>query len=161
MSLPLRSDVHAVSVRRSFAQPPYGSSQGAQPAGAQAQMPLVAASVLQTVYACQVTDNVLSAVRLDGDATSCTTTDARLSAPVVGIISSKPTPTSAIVVTYGPVEGFRGLVVKARYFLDANGTLCCPPLAADSPLYVHPVGVATSSTQLFVMPQWPKLKRDI
>lgn len=159
MSLPLRSDVHVVNVRRSVAQQIEGSSQGASQPGAQTS--LVAASALQTVYACQVADHILAAVRLDGDSRSCITTDASLSAPVLGIIARKPTPTSAVVVTYGPVEGFEGLIPKARYFLDANGTLCCPPLAADSPLYVHPVGVATSPTQLFVTPQWPKIKRDI
>jgi hypothetical protein len=119
----------------------------------------VAASQLQTVYACQTQDAVLGVVRLDTATRTCTTASPSQNAPVLGVIQSKPTAQTAVVVTLGPVDGFWGLAPGARYFLAPGGLLCCPPLVPQQTPYVHPVGVAVTATQLFVMPQWPILKR--
>lgn len=159
MSLPLRSEVHVGSPRRNLSRPA-----GAMPAAAPSQgtgvsAPLVAASQLQAVYACQPTDSILGVVCLDRATRTCRTADASQNAPVLGIIQSKPSAQTALVVTLGPVDGFTQLTPGARYFLATDGALCCPPLVPAQTPYIHPVGVAVTDTQLFVMPQWPILKR--
>jgi hypothetical protein len=159
MSLPLRSEVHVSNARRNFAQPAGGASQGSSSNDTAAPSELVAASVLKTVFACSQADAALSVVRLDIRTRACVTAHAYEPSPVLGVIQSKPTPQTAIVVTYGPVDGFADLTPGARYFLAADGALACPPLQPQDTPYVHPVGIATSTTQLFVSPQWPRVKR--
>lgn len=161
MSLPLRCDVHAVAVRRSFL-PAGGPASGvAVPGGGALQTALVAASVLQAVYACAQDDAVLAVVRLQQAPQSCTTAQPDQAAPVLGVILRKPSPTAALVVSLGPVDGFADLTPGARYFLAPDGALCCPPLDPQKTPYVHPVGLAVSASQLFVMPQWPIVKRSL
>lgn len=158
MGAPVRCEVHVGGQWVSGVRPPMGSLPGPKPpTGLDAR--LSTASVLQTVYACQPDDQRLAVVCLDAASRAVYTAQPSAANPVVGIIQHKPTATSAIVVSFGPVGGFSWLLAGQRYFLAADGTLVAPPLTPEATPYVHAVGVALTATELFVMPQWPLLKR--
>jgi hypothetical protein len=103
---------------------------------------------------------VLQVVFLEVATRTVYTADASQSTPVVGVVTRKPTPTTAAVVAYGPVDGFMNLSPSTRYYLGSVGGLLEPPLWPEMAPYVHPVGQAITDTVLFVMPQWPQVKRD-
>lgn len=162
MALPLRSMVH---VGGDYADDnPSGGSAGGQAPGSRppstgVHATLIPSSVIQTVYNCQPTDQPLAVVCLDTKTRTVYTATPGDATPVLGIIQRKNSDTTAIVVAYGPVTGFTGLEVGQRYFLTHDGGITAPPLSAEDTQYVHPVGFAVTDDTLFVMPQWPKLKR--
>lgn len=121
----------------------------------------VASSVIQTVYNCHADDAPLAVVCLDTRTRTIYTAQPGDASPVLGVIQSKNSQTTAIVVAYGPVTGFADLQIGQRYFLTHDGGVTAPPLSAADAQYVHPVGVAITDQVLFVMPQWPKLKRAL
>ena len=68
---------------------------------------------------------------------------------VVGIATSKRSPTVVVVQTSGEVVlGLSGLSPGVDYFLGGNGELSPPPL--DGVLFVQRVGVATTGTRLYL-----------
>ncbi|RYF12804.1 MAG: hypothetical protein EOO40_00290 [Deltaproteobacteria bacterium] len=129
-----------------------------EPTGVDAKYLL--SSVIQTVYYCGADDKPLSVVVLQSDQRTVRTAQINEPTPVLGVLVSKNSETTCIVVAYGPVDGFDGLRVGQRYFLGPNGSMWTPPLLDLSLRYVHPVGLAITPTQLFVMPEWAKVKRS-
>jgi hypothetical protein len=120
---------------------------------------LIPSSVIQTVYNCQQADQPLAVVCLDTATRTVFTAIPGDATPVLGVILRKNSDTTAVVVAYGPVTGFAGLAIGQRYFLTHDGGITAPPLSPEDAQYIHPVGFAVTDDTLFVMPQWPKLKR--
>lgn len=81
------------------------------------------------------------------DNTSETTTPAR------GIVLSKPTSTTAILVTSGEVSGFSGLTPGANQFLGTAGGLIESVAALIDGNFVQRVGEAINATTLLFQPQ--------
>lgn len=163
MSLPLLSEVHVGPTSPTDgAQAAAGAqSTGAgNAAGTGVAATLIPSSVIQTVYNCGASDAALAVCSLDTATRTVYTSEPSDPTPVLGVIQSKNSTTTAIVVAYGPVTGFSNLATGTRYFLTNDGGLTAPPLSVNDAQYVHSVGVAVTDTTLFVMPQWPHIKRD-
>lgn len=159
MASPVRSEVHLYGAGTSGAADPTTTYQDQQRASTGVTAPLSKTSTLQTVYNCQSTDKVLAVVVLDPVTRTVRTAQTDDPTPVLGIITGKNSDTTAIVVSFGPVDGFDNLELGARYYLGPNGSLWTPPLLDSALMYVHPVGLAVTPTEIFVMPSWPKVKR--
>ena len=162
MALPLMSQVHVRGdnvTDDTTGGSAAGSTSGSRGPNTGVNATLVPSSVIQTVYNCQATDQPLAVVCLDTKTRTVFTALPGDPTPVLGIISRKSSDTTAIVVAYGPVTGYSALQVGQRYFLTHDGGVTAPPLAPEDAQYVHPVGFAVTDDTLFVMPQWPKLKR--
>lgn len=68
--------------------------------------------------------------------------------PAVGLVVSKPTPTSAVVRVVGEVPGYAGLVAGTRYYLaSAPGQITATAPSADGSI-IQPLGIAISTTVL-------------
>jgi hypothetical protein len=159
MASPVRSEVHLYGTGASAAAETTTTYQDQKLAASGVTAPLSKTSVIQTVYYCQKTDAVLAVVVLDPATRTVRTAQTDDATPVLGIITSKPSETTAVVVSFGPVDGFADLQMGARYYLGPNGSLWTPPLLDSALMYVHPVGLAVTDSQIFVMPSWPKVKR--
>ena len=159
MALPLRSEVHADALgSQPYRQPSSGAPSGPGPDPALGLGPGPASS-LQGLYACTPLDAVFTVVVLRPATRTVERAQPQAPLPVFGIIAAKPTPNRALVVQFGVVGQLYGLNPGARYFLGPGGSLVSPPLRREDLPYVHPVGFAVTQTDLFVMPQFPVLKR--
>lgn len=70
--------------------------------------------------------------------------------PAIGIVSSKDSDTSCIVVSAGLVSA-SGLIPGATYFASTSGTVTSTvPVPTTSPLFLQTIGVAVSSDLLLV-----------
>ncbi|RYF12846.1 MAG: hypothetical protein EOO40_00155 [Deltaproteobacteria bacterium] len=161
MALPLRYQVHASGV-------PRDASTGVAPGGLKpprdttgVTQRLSTSSTLQTVFYCTPDTQVQQVVCLDQATRTVYTAQPTEPTPVIGVVIAKSSPTTAVVVAYGPAQGFMNLIPGSRYFLIADGLLTPPPVWAEMAPYVHPVGQAILEDTLFVMPQWPQVKRHM
>jgi len=70
--------------------------------------------------------------------------------PVIGIVSSKPTPSSCIVQTTGIATGLSGLTAGQYVFIGRNGrpTMTSPTPALGETLVHQPLGIAIDSTSM-------------
>jgi hypothetical protein len=70
--------------------------------------------------------------------------------PVIGVILSKPTPTTCIIARSGEVSTFVGLVVGSNYFADTAAGLITltPPVGTGR--VVQQVGYAKTVTTLVI-----------
>jgi hypothetical protein len=107
---------------------------------------------LSDTYTCPLTVAVLDAVYLSL-ANTVDKADANdpTKRPCVGIVRSKPTPTSAVVQVYGPLTGFVGLTPGASYYPSETPGLITAVAPTVAPTSVQPVGYAKNSTDLQVM----------
>jgi hypothetical protein len=70
--------------------------------------------------------------------------------PIVGVVASKPSTTTAIIQSIGFIDGLSGLVAGSSYYLSTAGSITnTPPTTPGTALY--PVGVARSATRLELM----------
>lgn len=113
--------------------------------------PIPNIEVLEDLWNCTVTETILDVVY-----ETAASTVARASAgsiatmPVVGIVTSKPTPTTALVARNGELTGFAGLVPDQPYFAGIlPGTITLSPPGASGQV-VQKVGYAKSTTTLVI-----------
>jgi hypothetical protein len=81
-------------------------------------------------------------------------TDA-LKMPAIGVIETKPTVTTCTVRVIGETAVFTGLTVGKTHWVSLTGQAATAPPIAPSPgakARVQTVGIATSSTSLYLMP---------
>jgi hypothetical protein len=71
--------------------------------------------------------------------------------PCIGIVESKPTPTTCIVMQFGVHNGFGGLTQGKHVFVDVTGI----PTTG----YLQVIGVATSATQILINVQALRIQR--
>jgi hypothetical protein len=113
--------------------------------------PVPQIEVLEELWNCTVTeqvrdivfDNVANGVR-QANATSTATM------PVVGVITSKPTPTTCIVARSGEVTGFAGLVVGQEYYASTTAGQISILVPLGSGQVAQYVGYAKNATTLVV-----------
>jgi len=77
-------------------------------------------------------------------------------APVMGVITGKPTSTTATIIFIGKVDGFSGMTPAAQQFLGSSGGLIevgSLPTSAGS--VIQNVGFAISNSVLFFDPKPP------
>jgi len=77
-------------------------------------------------------------------------------APVIGIVISKPTSTSATIVVLGLVGGFSGLTKGKNVFLSTLGEATNVLVTSG---YHQVLGYAESATEVFIRPQLMRVKR--
>ena len=75
--------------------------------------------------------------------------------PMVGLITSKPTPTTCFVQTSGIVGGFVGLTVGAAMFASPSDGALTQTRPTTAGQYVQRVGIATSTTEIYLNPRPP------
>ncbi len=80
--------------------------------------------------------------------------------PAVGVVHSKSTSTSCLVLAFGIVSA-TGVVPGSRYFVDTDGSLTAtPPLpAAGNYVMIQAVGVALDSARFRIHPSLDMVKR--
>lgn len=113
-----------------------------------------AATSIDELYGCVVTVAVGDAVYMSAPSTVDKANASSVStAPAIGIVSSKPSGTTAYVRVSGSISGFVGLATGQKYFLGttAGGVTTTP---VDTPGNIAQViGVATSTTTLMINPE--------
>lgn len=79
---------------------------------------------------------------------------AEASAPAIGVVLAKPTPTTATLAYLGTIDLFAGLTLGADYFLGVNGAIVdaggLPVLPGE---VVQLLGKAVSATSLLLNPE--------
>jgi hypothetical protein len=103
------------------------------------------------IYTCSALISLGDAVYLSGDSTVDLASAAISGTPgAIGIVSEKPTATSAIVISDGPVAVFSGLTVGDIYYLStiAGEITNIPPTLSGTSL--QRLGVATTPSKLYV-----------
>lgn len=117
-------------------------------------------TLVSSVYTCEATAAVGDWVHLSTtiDGKVIVNIDNLVDTPTIGLILSKPTTTTCRVGLYGDVSGYglAGLTMGREVFLSSTGTET--PIA---PLldYIQILGLATSSTSMFLNPQIQRLRR--
>lgn len=111
-----------------------------------------AAEAVEVSYTCTATEAIGDVVYIFGadDVRRADATALATSAATVGIIKSKPTATSCVVVTDGEIDVFGGLTPGAIYYVakGAPGDITATPITA--PGIVKAVGKAKNATTLEV-----------
>ena len=78
--------------------------------------------------------------------------------PVIGLILSKPTTTTAEILLLGKASGFSGLTQGATVFLSSTGT--ATTTAPVGPGYLQVLGAATNTTEIIFSPQLRVVRRN-
>ena len=105
---------------------------------------------IDTTYLCSLAETVGKTVYLSSANTvSLASANDLTTAPALGIVVSKPTPTTCVVRSYGPVT-LAGLTPGVTYYLDTASGLVTDAAPTGVSDVVQPLGVATSATTLFL-----------
>jgi len=74
--------------------------------------------------------------------------------PAIGVIASKPTNTTAVVCTLGPLSGFSGLPLTRPHYigLDSRAQSTPPTPPVGGKIYQQTVGLPFSTSQLYIFP---------
>lgn len=83
-----------------------------------------------------------------------------LKVPAVGLVTEKPTSTTAVVFWEGEVNGFSGLAPRRVYYLQPDGAIALTPPSGGG-FYVQRVGTALDSNVLLVALNLGLIKRAI
>lgn len=78
---------------------------------------------------------------------------------IIGLVFQKPSPASARVLLLGVCPGFSGLSEGGRIFLSTTGGITQTKPTNDG--YLQRIGVATSGTEILVMPTNSKVKMTL
>jgi len=107
--------------------------------------------------------DILDVVYVNGTKIDKASSSAYSSSQVLGVVTDKSTPTTAIVAQVGVVSGYTGLVTGAHYYLHSTlpGQISITPPAPNSGLYMKKVGIAFTSEQLLLDLSQPVLYRTI
>jgi len=84
--------------------------------------------------------------------------DNTIKRPVIGLILTKPTATTATVLLIGKATGFSGLTQGATLFLSASGGLTTTPPAGAG--YVQIIAVAIAPDTVVFSPQLRVVRRN-
>lgn len=76
-------------------------------------------------------------------------------APIIGLVREKIGDTSAVVIRFGVVTGFTGFTPGAGLFLGLAGGVIHPPLPTAAGTVIQKIGLAISSTAMFLDPEIP------
>lgn len=145
MAMPVRSSVHVYGRTRIYPIR-YPDLSGDDPVA---------------TYNCTFAEYVGAFVRLkDDDGTAVQTATATEIETVLGVITQKPSNTTAVVQVLGTVTGvFRGLTPGTVYFLGLGGKAVAPPLLPDGSPYVQRVGMAVAPDALYLTLTGPIVRR--
>jgi len=78
--------------------------------------------------------------------------------PVIGLILSKPTTTTAEILLLGKASGFSGLTQGDTVFLSSTGT--ATTTAPGGSGYLQILGAATNTTEIIFSPQLRVVRRN-
>jgi len=110
---------------------------------------------IRTLWTCPPTVNVRDAVYQTGaNAVDQADNGSTTTMPCVGIVQSKPSPTTCYVTRQGIVNGFTPatFIPKEIYYVGTTGSLVNGPGVPSSPgTVVHEVGFAKNDTTLVVV----------
>lgn len=76
--------------------------------------------------------------------------------PVFGIIISKPTTTTCVILLLGVIAGFGGLTKGRKIYLSTSGSLTSTPPTTG---YLQSLGVAKESDEIDFYPNMQRVKR--
>ena len=115
---------------------------------------------------CAGTDLVGDFVRVtgetggDADVEKVDVTDP-LKMPAIGVINNKLTTTTCVVVCIGELDG-TGLVAGQTYYVgtDARIAASAPTPVPPAPAVTQDIGIALTSTRIFLRLSLPRIKRD-
>lgn len=76
--------------------------------------------------------------------------------PALGIVMSKPTPTTAKVLIIGIIGGFTGLARGKKVYVSSTGI---PTSTQPASNYIQVLGIAISSSEFYLKPEYIRIKR--
>lgn len=109
------------------------------------------ASRIVLTFDCEATAAIGDIVYQDAlnDTKALVNTDNTETQPSIGVIIGKPTTTTCQVLVLGIENGFSGLSIGNKIFLDTDGT---PTSTKPATGYIQTLGIAVSATQIYFSP---------